>query len=178
MACESAVRCGDVARFSSSADFPPTGLSKNRFSSGRRVKPQAQGSFSSLRSSGCGSRRSLASPQARKASVVGASGAEEKKHELDNTHGTDRAHRRRTVRVVRPDIKRAVSSGARIAGMARRSDIARKHPSRTGQTARGHTATAAGSGVLIPAAHRRRRLRWVRSAVMVNRAGTSHRQPS
>jgi hypothetical protein len=86
--------CG-CCTFSSSADSPPTGLSKNRFSSGRRVKPQAQGSSSSLRSSGCGSRlKPELFPQARKASVVGASVAEEKNYELDNTHGTDRAHRR------------------------------------------------------------------------------------
>src|SRR6202158_6039855 len=51
-------------------------------------------------------------PQARKASVVRASVAEEKTHELDNTHRTERAHRRRTGRALRPDLKGVCSSRA------------------------------------------------------------------
>src|ERR1700687_4370138 len=89
-------------------------------------------------------------PQARKASVVRASVAEEKTHELDNTHRTERAHRRRTGRALRPDLKGVCSSRASVPGMARRDDIARQHPSRAGEASPGHTPIVPRNGFLIP----------------------------
>src|SRR5208282_1620776 len=94
----------------------------------------------------------------RKASVVGASVAEEKTHVLDNTHRSARAHLLRTGRILRADLNGAFSSEAWVPGTVQRGDIAHKHPPGTGETARGRAVTppAPWSGVLIPQVCRRR----------------------